>query len=246
MFAGSWFVSTLFWISATFALCGHGLLRFATTPARCLAATLLCCAASSHWAWGSDSWGPYHVDQDPAAPLIADFRWLTFPLGGRLFAFLAGVYAAQLVNLLPAGGAVRGWRGHAVLDSVCVCVMLLLLCPPLKQVTGFYAAGTFIVPACMCYLVFAACCTSHGLMLRALASPCFTSFAPASYAAYCLQGTWLAVASSMHRDWDKDDPSTAALFLFALWASAFALEATLGAWANRRTRALLKSLEQPS
>ena len=45
------------------------------------------------------------------------------------------------------------------------------------------------------------------------------------------------------RGWDRSDPLATALFFLAVWALAFGLEATVGAWARRRSKALLQSFQ---
>ena len=52
------------------------------------------------------------------------------------------------------------------------------------------------------------------------------------------------VAARRGRGWDEKEPLTAPLFLFVTWAGAFALEASVGAWAARRSKALLRALER--
>lgn len=135
-----------------------------------------------------------------------------FPPSTALMYF-AGVATAQLVNALPADGVVRGSRAWLVLDLVYLAVFLSLYLVPEPWAVTSVVVAELAGPTFGCLVCFNATCAYHGLVMRVLASPAFSSLAQYSYAAYLLQ--WFAIRL-LDASYGKEEPLYYYLALYGL------------------------------
>lgn len=163
------------------------------------------------------------------APVLNRLLWpynitwrLIFPLF-HVPEFLAGAFAAQLVNQLPEDGVVRTWRGWQVVDSVCVILLSVFLCLPSSSrgtanapmLGGFFVWEMVQLPLVV-LLLLCMRMKHEGIALRGLAT--MAALGPISYGAYCFQFVVLRLQLMSH--WSLRSWPSAIFFLAATWLLA--------------------------
>ena len=185
-----WYVSTLFGCLMIYALVGHGAVQFCQSAAsrKSILASLLGSAVClSVWICARDIPKDSADRTDAAVQFFNQYANFWPPFRGLLF--FAGAYYGHFVHLLwkHTDNARRGMWFFAWLDLPFAGLGIALSI--VVSIEPVYAA-TLLTFFSTCALFFLVTCEAKGLLVRFLAHPALSSLGGASYAAYCIQGSF--------------------------------------------------------